>query len=163
MTWTQQLAAAAGWHDAAVADFAWDRVEQKLGVELPADYKDFCATFGAAEFDSWLRVVASQIPEELYTLRAAGAGYASVLQPYRLLTDGAGLIPWGHSEQGDRFYWLADSGPADRWPVLAQDDGSSWRRYEMTMSEFCCRLLTEDTFDFAIAAQFGPPVVFPTV
>lgn len=163
MNWTQQLAAAAGWHGEAVPDFAWDGVEQKLGVELPADYKDFSATFGTAEFDDWLRVIAAQIPEELATLRAAGAGYADVLQPYRLLTDRTGLVPWGNSEQGDRFYWLADNGPPDQWPVLAQDDGIRWRRYDMTMSEFCCRLLTEDDFDFCIAAQFGPPVIYPTV
>ena len=113
----------------------------------------------AAEFDFWLRVIAEQIPEELFTLHAAGAGYTDALQPHRLLKDGAGLIPWGNSEQGEMFYWLADRGSPDKWPVLAHGDDSRWRRYEMTMSEFCCRLLTEDDFDFGIAAGFGPPVV----
>lgn len=156
MDWALRLAEAAGWQQSAAEPCDWDAVERKIGVALPTDFKHFCDVFGEGEFDGWLSILAAEIPRELAMLRTS-----SLYEPHQLLTDGVGLIPWGCSEQGDRFYLLADRGSADRWPVIAEEDDGRWRRYAMTVSEFCWRLLTEDGFDFGIA-EFGPPDFTPT-
>jgi hypothetical protein len=160
--WARKLADAAGWDGPAAEELDWDDVELRLGVELPADFKRLSEIFGAGEFDDWLRVYAAVVPEQLARRRAGWDAYPDLLDPYRLFADGVGLIPWGDSEQGDTFYWLADEDrPADTWPTVAYLDDLSWTRYEMTMSEFCCRLLAEEDFDFDIAGRFGPPVFYP--
>ena len=164
MTWTRQLADAAGWQAPATNGIAWPDVELALGTPVPDDYKEICETFGAGRFNDWLSIWLD-VPKQLNFLRSLGADYITfVAKPFDLLSEGAGLIPWGCTEQGDAFFWLADHSSPDTWPTLVLTEASDWIRYDVTTSEFCYRILTEAGFglNFSADSRFGRLVFRPS-
>lgn len=137
----------------------WPRIESRIGGALPADYREFCESFGSGEFCDYLTVYASrggadsELAESQEANRQIVEQHPVVMKgyrPYGLQGPGhtVGILQWGASSQGDEFAWLADgaSNP-DKWPVLAREDAGGWRHYDMSMSEFVYRLLVDESFE----------------
>ncbi|WP_086728579.1 hypothetical protein [Streptomyces carpinensis] len=138
MHWLDRLQETTGRHGPR-QECDWTAVESGLGTRLPTDWKELGVRFGPGSFsfyvfplrngegaDSLLRFWRSlrrksqEDPEWM-------AGYFNPFELYDP-TEGSGLIMWGRSETGGRFYWLADSSadPAT-WPLVARPMwGEEW-------------------------------------
>jgi hypothetical protein len=169
--WVHSLLRATG-HDARGFAQPWAEIQAELGTELPGDYKELCEAFGVGEFSQMVLV-----------LCAAESGVGDLLRvwrvllenddssdgpflPYRIHTPGTtgGLIPWGTSRAGDKFFWQVTDGTTDTWPVLAKmEDAEDWDRYEMTATEFLYRILTDSEFQPYSIAQHMPHLLFEPV
>lgn len=175
MRWVDQLREATGWqgprHEAE-----WTVTEAELGTALPPDYKELLALFGSGSFSYYV-----------YPLRDDNGGITSLLHHWRSLREECerkpaemadyfrphdlygrdgnhGLILWGRSETGGRFYWLADDSvdPAD-WPLLVRPlPDEDWLRFEMSTSEFVYRAIADPDFKpVSIAGPAWPPTFQP--
>ncbi|MGW6523227.1 SMI1/KNR4 family protein [Streptomyces sp. NPDC054962] len=156
MVWVDRLAAGVSWQSREL-EISWSEIEQRLGVELPEDFKSFCRCFGVGQCSGYLEVYSSsggdnlRILDKLDRFRQMMEQHPvvrGVYEPHGLFRPGeGGLLPWGISVTAAEFYWLAreDIQPCD-WPVLARQEGGEWRVYEMTMSEFTYKML----FDVAL-------------
>ena len=139
----------------------WAHIELELGSKLPADYKEFIATYGTGGIDRFLyvlnpftgspfgRLTAQRVSERLYPLRAFrdvdGVGI-----PYGLYPEPAGLLPWGATSNNDNLCWHTQ-GDADEWSVVMVDSELNWDHFCGTMTE--CLL--------AIVRQTYRPSIFP--
>ncbi|WP_063781242.1 SMI1/KNR4 family protein [Streptomyces maremycinicus] len=172
MAWVERLAAAVAWQSREL-EISWSEIEQRLGVELPEDFKSFCECFGVGQFNEYLEVYSSPggnnlgILDRMARFRRILTQHPvvrGVYEPYGLFWPGrGGLLPWGISETAAEFYWLAryDIQPSD-WPVLARQEGGQWKAYGMTMSEFTYKMLLDVTLrGFTIADLVPDPFYDP--
>ncbi|MFJ8112137.1 SMI1/KNR4 family protein [Streptomyces sp. NPDC096132] len=172
MAWVERLAAAVSWRSQDL-EILWDDIEQRLGVELPGDFKAFCQCFGQGQFSGYLEVYSSSGGDSLVAfdkLRRFGgmaeqhAVVRHIYEPYGLFRSGGqGLLPWGISVTAAEYYWLASAdGRPDDWPVVAREDGGEWKIYQMPMSEFVYRVLVDVSMeDFGIADLVHVPFYQP--
>ncbi|MFJ1796624.1 SMI1/KNR4 family protein [Kitasatospora griseola] len=97
----------------------WEIVEEAIGIPLPVDYKELCEFYPRFEVFGFLRV-ARPLPgresdwakwtlEDLEDLRDSFDAELTEYQPYPAP---GGLIPWGASSSGDRYFWKIDDGVA---------------------------------------------------
>ncbi|MEU3050654.1 hypothetical protein ABZ705_29810 [Streptomyces sp. NPDC006984] len=118
-----------------------------MGTSLPADYKEFCETFGSGEFCDFLTVyasvggAASELADSHEANRRIADEHPVVRDgylPHGLYHPGGrGILQWGAGVQGDEFAWLADTASApELWPVVTRDDAGTWQRFDVSMSEF---------------------------
>ncbi|WP_340558535.1 SMI1/KNR4 family protein [Streptomyces sp. GSL17-111] len=152
---------------------SWEPVEQELGTALPADYKEFCACFGAGEFSNYLTVYSVGGTGESQLLSRTSAIWrtleqlpvtANVYQPYGFYRPGAsGLLSWGTSVTAAEFFWLVSPGVTpERWPVVAREEDGEWSTFDVSCAEFVYRLLTDVSFeDFTIAHLVDLPSYRP--
>jgi hypothetical protein len=152
----------------------WARVESELGVRLPEDYKRVCESFGPGEFSQYLDILCSREtggPDILVQwhacVEAAGKRKDPALPhpffaPYHVFERERpnGLIPWAITQNECEFYWLADSGDSNEWPIIARFLDSDWDRYDMPTSEFIGRILTDVDFPPYSVARLFPEVSF---
>ncbi|MGW7361669.1 SMI1/KNR4 family protein [Streptomyces sp. NPDC054802] len=172
MSWVDRLAEAVGGRPLDSAPgVEWAAIESRIGIALPADYKEFCEAFGPGEFCDYLTVHASAggADSELADSQEANLRMAEqhpvVLDGYlpygihRPGGQGGGILQWGVSQQGEMFAWLADPSAApETWPVLLHPESGEWRRYDMSMSELTYRLLADESFEeFGTAGVIDPP------
>lgn len=158
MSWVDHLAEAVGKQPLGL-DVEWAVIESRIGILLPADYKEFCEAFGSGEFCDYLTVYASaggadselaDVYEDNWRLAEEDPVGRDYYLPHGLYRpDGqGGILQWGASGQGDEFFWLAEgSMPPGSWPVLARDDAQRSRRFDMSMSEFVYRLVVDESFE----------------
>ncbi|GHE62113.1 hypothetical protein GCM10014715_14610 [Streptomyces spiralis] len=174
MEWLDRLQEATGWQGPRYA-CDWAGAEAELGTALPADWKELWARFGPGSFSYYLfalrdgegtdsllhfwrglREDAERDPEWM-------ARYFSPFTLYQP-ADGKGLIMWGRSETGGRFYWLADStaDPAT-WPLVARlEYGEQWHQLAMSVPEFVYRTIADAEFQpFTVADPQFPPAFHP--
>lgn len=150
----------------------WTRVEESLGVSLPVDFREVCATYGSGWFpkiclynpysERYTHLVREVC--QVYRLRKYQEGKAVV--PFDLFPDHPGLLPCaGNDEDGEMFYFT--DGPADTWPLILFDRGTGWQRLEVSITEF---LLQTYTLELACiwwdkdwqTENFGKPEFIPT-
>lgn len=152
----------------------WSRVENEMGVSLPEDYKRVCEAFGAGEFSEYLDVLCSGEtggPDILVQWKACvdvATKRKDLLlphpffAPYQVFERGrpGGLIPWAVTQNECEFYWLVDSGPSGKWPIVARFVDSDWDQYELSTSEFIVRILSDVDFAPYSVARLFPEVSF---
>jgi len=130
----------------------WPAVEQKLGIALPAEYRDFILTYGTGRFASfylvynpfsvckWLNLH-QQVEQLCQQEREFKKEFPSAI-PYKLFPDRPGLLPWAGDENGNYYYWLTE-GPPDSWLVISQEGrGEGFREYGRCMTDFFCDVFT---------------------
>jgi len=181
--WVDRLREATGWREPRW-ECDWTATESALGTSLPTDYKELCDRFGSGYFSSsrfgpddvsWnLWVMPDHgYPPLLRNWQKSVALYrqnpdivATIFAPYEFygLNDQHGLLEWGHADSPWNFFWLANSAEdPDTWPIMAQgeaelDPGEEWYRFEMPVSEFVYRVVTDPEFDpFNMAYPQSPP------
>lgn len=154
------------------ADMPWGETEERLGLALPEDYKRLAATFGMGLFSEFLQIL-SVAPGGAFDLSttwhslgadAPAEGEDPLYAPYRIYRPGrVGLIPWGFSQTEGEYYWLADGGEPDKWPIVTRGRGyREWRQVDMSTSEFIYRVVADPQFEpFSIAALVPEPFFTP--
>jgi hypothetical protein len=133
----------------------WREVRSKLGIDLPADYKEIIETFPRGRFQGFIEVIRPDTSE-------AGVEYPSYyLQrledmrqwrhdepgrfPFPIFPESGGLLPWGITHRGDLFFWLTEHPDPDRWPVVLTDfDFSFWETLSRPVCELLSRVVVGD-------------------
>ncbi|MFJ9817928.1 SMI1/KNR4 family protein [Streptomyces sp. NPDC101151] len=87
----------------------WADVEARLGVRLPADYKQLVERYGHGEFCDYL-----------YLRTPFGPG------PHNGLRYDDGLLVWGTTMDADRLCWRTEGDP-EEWPVVVRGSGGTGR------------------------------------
>jgi hypothetical protein len=104
----------------------WQRLFDKLGTRLPAEYVSLMNTYGAGCWRKWLRFYSPlRVGQRTFTDHVA-----QDLDAYRSLRDefpeyfslaiwpeAGGLLPFASSIEGDVIGWLT-AGEPDAWPVI---------------------------------------------
>ncbi len=132
----------------------WDRVESSYGIRLPRDYKEFVERFPAGTFYEYLvpwwpgeGVFVDEVRDQIETAAQAWAGEKRDQPdfPYDFYPVPGGLFPWAMVELQFLLCWDTRGADPDRWPVVACDQRlRRWRRWDSTMGEFLCTLLTDE-------------------
>lgn len=176
MEWVQRLQELTGWQGPAW-ECDWRETESQIGVPLPADYKELCATFGPGDFAGYVEVLTDRGPAGGTVL----SWWQSLMDdygddpedqemffgPHIFYGPGSprGLILWGFARQRYYLYWLADAEvDPGSWPILAKTDFSPdgvWFQYDMSVPEFVYHLLTDTTEEYAPFSLERPASEWP--
>ena len=111
---------------------SWEKLEARLGVSLPTDYKEFIDAYGAGSFDglitpynpfaeneefNLLYVLDTLHQADQQTQLQRGIAWTAVT-PFELYPALDGLLPWGHATTfGQTFFWKV-SGPPQTWETV---------------------------------------------
>jgi len=130
----------------------WPAVEQKLGLALPTDYRDFILTYGTGQFanfymafnpfsvSKWVNLHSSI--ERVWKAEREFKREWPQMVPYAIFPDCPGLLPWGRDDNGNEYYWFTEGEP-DSWQVISNEGrGEGYREYGRCMTDFLCEILT---------------------
>lgn len=140
----------------------WNTVEERLGLSLPSDYRDFILAYGTGQFARFYLVFNPFSISEwvnLFTCVKRLCNAESEIKrhwpdtvPYRIYPERPGLLPWGCDENGNYYFWLT-AGPADTWQVISDEvRGEGFREYGRCMTDFLHDVLSGKTK--ALAGDF---------
>jgi hypothetical protein len=135
----------------------WEKIEARLGLSLPSDYKAFIDHYGTGSFDDFIIVYNPFAQNEylnlfyaLDTLHQANqqvqmynnAGWTAV-QPFVLYPGSGGLLPWGGTTNlGDTFFWQIN-GPPETWETVFYNLRSGeYEVWKNSLTEFLFLLFT---------------------
>lgn len=130
----------------------WEKIEKKIGLKLPSDYKNFVITFGSGLLGSFVYVFNPFSKNEGIELTAGITSLCKTLKqlkahegerevPFPIYPDTPGLLPWGGDENGNGYYWLTDGKP-DQWPtIVCAGRDSRWQKFDMSMTTFLAKSL----------------------
>lgn len=138
--------------DGLQPDVDWNAIEQRLGLPLPQDYKDFITTYGQGSFDDFLHPyqpvtdneyldLAHRQEIDLWALRTIQEDFPEDV-PYRL-TEPAELLPAALTDNGDIVYWQVND-PKDpgHWTITVNESrGPEWFRYDGGFTSFLAGVL----------------------
>ncbi|MFJ8473555.1 SMI1/KNR4 family protein [Kitasatospora sp. NPDC094011] len=150
----------------------WLEVERELGCQLPADFRDLLAVYGAGTVDECLMVLPavrgeheSGIPsvgqmtptaENTAWLSHTKSGYPLWPEPGALvcglrLVDGNGDL-WG------AVYWRTTGSVPEQWPVVLWERPRPFVEFDLSMAGLLVKWLTEAAdIDFDRRLVFGAP------
>jgi hypothetical protein len=141
----------------------WSDVEDRLGLRLPADYRELIAAYGSGTFDEFLLVLSPFAAKPGLRLEDYGATMLTTLRdfrasasedlPYPLHPDPGGLLPWGYTANGDWGYWIADPpSEPDRWRIVINGSRSpDWWEHSGPLTA-----LLADVLSAAVRVPFFP-------
>jgi cell wall assembly regulator SMI1 len=108
------------------AEGDWEKVESKLGITYPTDFRRLIKRYGTGEFLNGLLIYNPfnswcfrEIPKELETFRIMRD---KMEIPLVIHPDEPGLFPWGHDVNGNNYCWMTEGKP-NRWPVILLGHG----------------------------------------
>lgn len=149
--------------------FDRNEINAKLGINLPDDYYDLVAIYGAGTFANFIKILVPFSNEFEYSLfqfmeidredYSYGRDFLEldvnnedfddprlqkgwkVGEPFGYYPEKGGLIPWGKSPFGTEytFYWNTSN---EQWSVVVYDDLYGYKEFSMTMTEFLYNLLS---------------------
>ena len=131
----------------------WRLAEQKLGLTLPSDYRDFVFTYGTGLFAQFYRVYNPFSASESMSLVSAVQKTCDWRRqirtefpdrvPYPIHPEKHGILPWGNDENGNDYYWLARGSP-EEWIVLSDNvRGNGFAEHKCSMTEYLQGVLTK--------------------
>jgi hypothetical protein len=139
----------------------WPRVEGRLGMVLPADYKAYIGRYGSGVVDGFLWVLNPFSLNENIRFPDSSDRQLAILRrirdegserlPYPIHPEPGGLLLWAESANGDCLYWLTD-GPPDAWRVTVNESRApNWYDHPGPMSA-----LLADLLDGTVDVEFFP-------
>ncbi len=136
---------------------AWEKIDARLGIELPPDYKALIDCYGTGSFNEFIFVYTPFAQNEylnlfyaLDTLHQAdertqllGDPVWTAVHPFELYPASEGLLPWGcTSNLGDTFFWQI-KGPPETWETIFYNLRSGeYEVWKYPLTEFLYRLFT---------------------
>ncbi|MGW1774857.1 SMI1/KNR4 family protein [Streptomyces sp. NPDC002104] len=124
----------------------WEEVERTLGLELPADYKELIRTYGGGNWDDYLYVLEPDCLNVNYDLVEWARDQAEDLEglweferkPAELAAEGARVVPWATTDNGECLYWLVQPGlEPDQWTVMVNEArGGRWEHFGVPCTRF---------------------------
>ena len=119
---------------------AWSELQQRLGIRLPDEIRDFGSAYGTGSFCGTFLAVFNpfangymrSLNDAIDSLRAAKERGMT----FGVFPDNPGLFPWGRDENGNTYCWNAEGDP-EHWQVAIRKHGSEdVIRIPMSMSTF---------------------------
>ncbi|MFI5915763.1 SMI1/KNR4 family protein [Dactylosporangium sp. NPDC051541] len=133
-------------------DVDWPAVFAALGTELPRDYRQLISVYGGGQFDDHLYLLEPSSSRSGYDIARLQEERSQALDEIwkdgepkpRQLEDGARLIVWATTDDGQCVYWLVRPGQsADDWTLLLQEGrGPQWEHFAMGCASFLAATLT---------------------
>lgn len=149
----------------------WGKIEKRLGLLLPPDYKALIDGYGTGSFDDFIIIYNPFAQNEylnlfyaLDTLHQAdqqtqflGDPVWTAVHPFALYPAPEGLLPWGCTTNlGDIFFWQI-KGPPETWETifynLRSGEHEVWKH---PMSEFLMLLLTRQIESVLLPEDYPP-------
>ena len=131
----------------------WSLVEEEIGTPLPADYKEYVATYGTGSIADFLwpynpfsenRHLNLVWRVELHAgaLRQIREEFGEEEVPYPPYPESGGLMSWAVSDNGDTLYWLMQGDP-DHWRVVVNESrGPDFERFGESTTSFLAKLIS---------------------
>jgi hypothetical protein len=107
----------------------WSRLSQRLGTELPTDYRELITTLGSGCVNRFLDVVSpfTSFQNLEYAVSRSRAIHAGIIEvtgvddiTFPIFPQPGGLLPWGWSWNDDTFHWITNYGDPNSWPVFVE-------------------------------------------
>lgn len=129
----------------------WVEVENKLGITLPGDYKEFIQLYGTGKVNDFIWIfnplsknqninLIEQVRIQLETLIQLQS-YGEVI-PYKLFPEKGGILPLGMTDNGDVLFWKTE-GSSNNWTILVNESRSDeWESFDMSITQFLVEILT---------------------
>ncbi|MFD5610521.1 SMI1/KNR4 family protein [Kitasatospora sp. NPDC127060] len=150
----------------------WVEVEQELGCQLPADFRDLVAVYGVGTVDQCLMVLPpvsgehesgipsvgqmTPTPEKTAWLLHTKSDYPLWPEPGALLC-GLRLVD-GNGDLWGAVYWRTRGAIPEQWPVVLWERNQPFVEFELSMTGLLVKWLTEaSNIDFADRLVFGAP------
>ncbi|MFE6084899.1 SMI1/KNR4 family protein [Streptomyces virginiae] len=129
----------------------WGDVERRLGVRLPADYKELIQVCGGSNWDDYLYVLEPDCPNKHYDLITWASHQTEDLEdlwevekkPAELEAEGTQVVLWATTDNGECLYWLVRPGrEPDRWTVMVNEArGDRWEHFPVSCTQFLASAL----------------------
>ncbi|THD75228.1 MAG: SMI1/KNR4 family protein [Phenylobacterium sp.] len=129
----------------------WSAVEAAMRVTLPADYKDFIATYGSGTIGNFITIfnpfserptlnLLNQSVKQIDVLNELHENFGEP-RPYDLYPVVPGLLPVGMTDNGDIVHWLTDRDSVN-WTIVVNEARSpDYEHFNYNLSEFISSLL----------------------
>ncbi|MBS0262252.1 MAG: SMI1/KNR4 family protein [Planctomycetes bacterium] len=132
---------------------AWAKIQTKLGLQFPADFRAYCDAYGSgAIFDPGRLSITIHSPLcEIYD--KAFESHCSVFRemkefegdefvPYEIYPQSPGLLPWASDDNGNSVLWLTSGAPKD-WTTVFNPRGGykEWYEYSEPMTGFLVKAI----------------------
>ncbi|MEZ6140925.1 MAG: SMI1/KNR4 family protein [Zavarzinella sp.] len=133
----------------------WRDFENSLGIQLPADYRDFIFTYGSGLFAGFYLVYNPFSTSQYISLLPSITRVCSINReskkefpdrfPYSYYPETNGLLPWGNDENGNDYFWLTKGKP-DEWQVVQDENrGKGIQTHPFTFTQFLVSILKKET------------------
>lgn len=87
--------------------------EASLGVELPQELKEVCSLYGDVMISDYILIFGPQFMAEKNLWMSEFVREGHPVTPKAVLPEAGGMIHWGHSIEGDKFF----SGGSRAWQM----------------------------------------------
>ncbi|MBB4982283.1 MULTISPECIES: SMI1/KNR4 family protein [Streptomyces] len=142
----------------------WGDVERSLGDELPSDYKELIRLYGGSNWDDYLYVLEPGCPNENYDLIEWARNQTEDLEdlwefekkPAELEVEGARVIPWATTDNGECLYWLVRPRlRPDQWTVMVNEArGDRWEHFPVSCTQFLASSLSGELRSNILSSLF---------
>jgi hypothetical protein len=149
----------------------WEKIEARLGIELPPDYKAFIDCYGTGSFDDFIMVYNPFAENEFFNLfyaldtlhqadhktRLRGDPMWSVIQPFEYYPAAEGLLPWGCTiNVGETFFWQIKGVP-EAWETIFYNlRNGEYEVWKYSLTEFLYRLFTRKIESVLLPEDYPP-------
>ncbi|MFI8823557.1 SMI1/KNR4 family protein [Streptomyces sp. NPDC053431] len=128
------------WSDPA----PWIHLEQELGIEFPADFREIVDAYGSVVINDqlYLKHPARHLLHDLGTMIRGDLELWREEDMAEFLPSPAGanpgdVMPVATATTGEAIFLRVPDGPSSPWRVVVQEmDSPAWTRYEMTFGEW---------------------------
>lgn len=132
----------------------WPAVEAQLGTPLPEDYKLYINTYGVGSIADFIWIIdpfTDNRSINLDNIQAVLKGERILREkqpragsPYPIYPEPGGILPWGHTENGDQLFWKTGRDPS-AWPIVVNETRSPYYHgYFCSLTLFLSKILTGD-------------------
>lgn len=145
----------------------WDLVSQRLGSELPDDYKAFVDAYGGGDIDEFIQLIVPGSPRVGSDLVEFNHGHMSDYEALWEVSNArppqvpahARIITWATTDTADDLSWLAYPGvPPEDWPVILLNEDAT----ECEVWPLSCTAFLADLLEHALESDIIPPDSVPT-
>ena len=118
----------------AVRPVDWDLIRNRLGIDYPADYREYASRYAPLLIDDFLVILGPTPGQEEGYIEATIEQLELVREyaaddetgNYTVHPEAGGLFPWGSSSEGDMFFWRTTGPDPDEWPVVVYANHDFW-------------------------------------
>ena len=129
----------------------WREIQEKLGTQLPGDFRDFGLTYGTgrildqgiAIFNPFAAIFWQWMEEQISVWRDLKASEGDSEVPFEVFPGSPGLLPWGLDADGSGLFWLTEGNP-DHWPIVVRGRNTEFKRFDMSLTSFLANVFTRE-------------------
>ena len=150
---------------------SWGRIEARLGLALPSDYKTLISNYGTGSFGNLINVYNPFAQNEYLNLfyildtlhqadqhaRHLGNPHWTAVDPFEYYPASDGLLPWGCTNNMHEIFCWQIKGKPETWETIFYNLGSGeYEVWKYPMTVFMCRLLTRQIESVLLVDDFLP-------